>query len=109
MLQNVDNVLSDQQRDHIVERIAQMLSPDEQRQLKDTIFNQPNAPVSYPFLWDIPQNDYVQWNGLGANGGLGPVGRNTGEVIGVFGTLDWEAKRGYSIAAVLGGQGLKGT
>ena len=22
-----------------------------------------NAPVSYPFLWDTPQHDRVQWNG----------------------------------------------
>jgi cytochrome c5 len=50
-----------------------------------------NAPVSYPFLWDTPQHDFVQWNGVGDNGsalGLGPLGRNTGEVIGVFATFD---------------------
>lgn len=23
----------------------------------------PDAPVSYPFLWDTPQHDKVQWNG----------------------------------------------
>ena len=23
-----------------------------------------NAPVSYPFLWDTPQHDFVQWNGI---------------------------------------------
>ena len=53
--------------------------------------NPANAPVSYPFLWDTPQHDFVQWNGVGDNGsafGLGPLGRNTGEVLGVFATLD---------------------
>lgn len=57
--------------------------------IRDKIFNKPNAPVSYPFLWDIAQSDYVQWNGLASNAGVGPLGRNTGEVIGVFGILDW--------------------
>ena len=49
---------------------------------------EPNAPVSYPFLWDTPQSNLVQWNGLLSNHGLGPIGRNVGEVLGVFGTLD---------------------
>ena len=49
----------------------------------------PNAPVSYPFLWDTPQHDKVQWNGSAPNGpiGLGEVTRNVGEVLGVFGNL----------------------
>ena len=52
--------------------------------------NPPNAPVSYPALWDTPQHDFVQWNGVANNndgspvGFLGPLGRNTGEVLGVF-------------------------
>lgn len=49
---------------------------------------EPNAPVSYPFLWDTPQSNLVQWNGLLSNHGPGPIGRNVGEVLGVFGTLD---------------------
>ena len=49
--------------------------------------NPPNAPVSYPFLWDTPQHDFVQWNGVGDNAGLGPLARNTGEVLGVFATF----------------------
>lgn len=58
--------------------------------------NPPNAPVSYPFLWDTPQHDYVQWNGVANNnegppaGFLGPLGRNTGEVLGVFATFSLE-------------------
>lgn len=41
----------------------------------------PDAPVSYPFLWTTPQQRYVQWNGVAGN----PLGRNLGEVLGVFG------------------------
>jgi len=40
----------------------------------------PNAPVSYPFLWDTHQQPRVQWNGV-SNGELS---RNTTEVLGVF-------------------------
>lgn len=98
VLKDVDNVLSNEQRDHIIERITQVLSLKQQLRFRNRIFNTPNAPVSYPFLWDIPQHDYVQWNGLAVNAGLGPVGRNTGEVIGVFGTLDWEEKRFFSLS-----------
>ena len=47
-----------------------------------------DAPVSYPFLWDTSQHDYVQWNGLAANANLGVLQRNIGEVIGVFGTME---------------------
>ncbi|GAA6134073.1 10S-dioxygenase [Oceaniserpentilla sp. 4NH20-0058] len=54
----------------------------------------PTSPVSYPFLWDTPQHDFVQWNGLLENnfGYVGPLGRNTGEVVGVFATIDIEDK-----------------
>lgn len=73
--------------------------------VKDAIFNEPNAPVSYPFLWDITHSDYVQWNGLANNATLGPLGRNTGEVIGVFAKLDWEVRQsGFSFSAWLTGQ-----
>jgi processive rubber oxygenase RoxA-like protein len=49
-----------------------------------------SAPVSYPFLWDTPQHDVVQWNGSAPNSKfleLGPLSRNLGEVIGVFGEM----------------------
>lgn len=54
--------------------------------------NEPDAPVSYPFLWNVPQHRFVQWDGVAENeprGGPqtfdhGALGRNTGEVIGVF-------------------------
>src|SRR5260370_37223598 len=47
----------------------------------------PNAPASFPCLWDIVQHKFVQWNGSAPN--LGPEGpqavrRDIWEVIGVF-------------------------
>ncbi|WP_377190480.1 di-heme-cytochrome C peroxidase [Ruegeria meonggei] len=48
----------------------------------------PNAPVSYPFIWDTPQHDVVQWNGSVTNAGLGVITRNFTEVLGVFGNLE---------------------
>jgi mono/diheme cytochrome c family protein len=46
-----------------------------------------DAPVSYPFLWDTPQHDVVQWLGIAKNGGpldILTLSRNVGEVLGVF-------------------------
>ncbi|MGD8570606.1 MAG: di-heme-cytochrome C peroxidase, partial [Gammaproteobacteria bacterium] len=43
-----------------------------------------NAPVSYPRLWNTPHHDWVQWNGSANN----PLGRNVGEVLGVFGSVN---------------------
>jgi len=50
----------------------------------------PNAPVSYPFLWNVPQHDKVQWDGIAPNDNqaLLPLLRNGGEVIGVFGDIE---------------------
>lgn len=57
----------------------------------DTNRADPDAPVSYPFLWGAPQSDRVQWNGQADNTKLvGPLGRNVAEVIGVFGKLEME-------------------
>ena len=59
-----------------------------------------SAPVSYPVLWDAPHHDFVQWNGAAENKRskltaplvgtehIGALGRNTGEVLGVFGEID---------------------
>jgi hypothetical protein len=61
-----------------------------------------NAPTSFPLLWDAPRHDYVQWTGFSANAGAGSLGRNSGEVVGVFGQVEVkhyetaeEAKKGY--------------
>ena len=63
----------------------------------------PNAPASYPFLWDAPRHDYVQWTGFAANAGPGALARNVGEVVGVYGevkvqkyTTEEAAKAGYA-------------
>ena len=59
-------------------------------------FHASDAPVSYPFLWNIPQLNVVQWNASAPNGpvvggvALGALGRNAGEVIGVFGDVQIE-------------------
>lgn len=47
-----------------------------------------NAPVSYPALWDAPYMDVVQYNGAVPNAGAGAIGRNVGQVLGVFGQVD---------------------
>jgi len=49
-----------------------------------------DAPVSYPFLWDTPTQNLVQWVGLENGGPLGvlSLSRNVGEVLGVFGGLE---------------------
>ncbi|WP_027857742.1 di-heme-cytochrome C peroxidase [Marinobacterium jannaschii] len=53
--------------------------------------NTPNAPVSYPFLWGTHQSDVVQWNASAPNTPVvGPLVRNIGEVVGVFGGLSIE-------------------
>jgi mono/diheme cytochrome c family protein len=100
-------VLSDRSRDHLIEKLAALLSPDQLKAVRDEIFNPPSAPVSYPFLWDIARHDYVQWNGIGINAGVGPIGRNTGEVIGVFATLDWKPRTHWSLRSLLGGRGFR--
>ncbi|MEO0722214.1 MAG: di-heme-cytochrome C peroxidase [Pseudomonadota bacterium] len=56
-----------------------------------------DAPVSYPFLWGVHRHQRLQTNGVAentrvqfANGRFldyGALGRNTGQVIGVFGDL----------------------
>jgi hypothetical protein len=106
---DLPRILSDDDRDHLVERVQHNLDAAQQRALREILYNRASAPVSYPFLWDTPQHDYVQWNGLAANAGLGPVGRNAGEAIGVFGTLDWAIAPLSTISSIVSGQGFKGT
>lgn len=59
--------------------------------------NPADAPVSYPHIWDIHRYDKLQWNGIAQNQRLplgggkyldyGALGRNAGEVLGVFGDI----------------------
>ena len=112
VLDGVDEtVIGDEQFAMILDRLRSKkpgypgLSVKEMLYVRNEIFNEPNAPVSYPFLWDIPHSDYVQWNGIASNAGVGPIGRNTGEVIGVFAIIDWQAgDPGFSISSWLTGQ-----
>lgn len=75
---------------HIYNKIVLFAGAD------DPIINPSDAPVSYPFLWNIGKQKQVQWNGAAQNGRLklpggsleyGAMGRNAGEVIGVFGEV----------------------
>ena len=52
--------------------------------------NSTDGPVSYPFLWGTHQSNVVQWNGSAPNipRAVGPIVRNAGEVVGVFGGLE---------------------
>jgi cytochrome c5 len=75
---------------HIYNKVALVASP------RDATPNPADAPVSYPFLWNIHQLNHVQYNAIVANSPIrafyrddgtfdvGALGRNTGEVIGVF-------------------------
>ena len=77
---------------NIFNKVALVASPDA------PTGNPSNAPVSYPFLWNVPQHDRLQWNGMAKNLPLdrfsfrdpfdpGALARNIGEVIGVFGDI----------------------
>lgn len=76
---------------HIFNKVALFVGADRQT------WNAATAPVSYPFLWNISQSDRVQWNGIVENQTLpipggkrfdyGALGRNAGEVTGVFGDI----------------------
>jgi hypothetical protein len=49
----------------------------------------PDAPVSYPFLWDTSWHDYVQWDGAAPNRtAVNRLARNVGEVLGVFAKVE---------------------
>ncbi|WP_426177533.1 di-heme-cytochrome C peroxidase [Massilia sp. TWR1-2-2] len=72
--------------------------------------NPSDAPVSYPFLWNTSQHDVVQWNGMASNQRIGAIdigalGRNVGEVTGVFADLAFTApgtataRNGYQTSA----------
>lgn len=67
--------------------------------------NPPSGPVSYPFLWGTHQSDVVQWNASAPNTPVvGPLVRNVGEVVGVFGGLSiseapwWQKILGIPVA-----------
>lgn len=58
----------------------------------------PDAPVSYPFLWGTSFQDRVQWNGTAINtNDVERLGRNVGEVLGVFGEAQFRATRIFEL------------
>ena len=86
---------------HIYNKMTMFVGPAD-------VDNPSTAPVSYPFLWGIQDQGMVQWNAGVANARLdnpvpvgndelidyGALGRNTGEVLGVFGDLRVAERRG---------------
>ena len=46
------------------------------------------APTKPPFLWNAPQSAWVQWTGFA----MDPLGRNSGESLGVFIKVDLTSK-----------------
>ena len=48
----------------------------------------PDAPVRLPWVWNSSFYGRVQYNGSISNAGLGPVLRNIGQTLGVYGTVD---------------------
>lgn len=115
VLQDInETTIRDRQFDIILNRLrskeGDFPSLDERDMLRvrNALFNEPSAPVSYPVLWDITHSDYVQWNSIAANAGAAPLARNAGEVIGVFASLDWTAvKPGFSVSGFISGQSSK--
>ncbi len=54
--------------------------------------SKPDAPVSIPFLWGTSFQDRVQWNGSAENSNdIERLGRNVGEVLGVFAQAQFRA------------------
>ena len=106
-----EDIIGNEEFDHLLEKMEKLMVAKKIRRrtiidIRNKIFIKADAPVSYPFLWDIAQHDYVQWNGIASNAGVGPIGRNTGEVIGVFGILDWQRKPGWTLSSLISGQGF---
>lgn len=79
---------------HIFNKVAQLAVYGTDTDAKP---NPSDAPVSYPFLWDIYRQSQLQWDGIVKSQRLnlgagyldyGALGRNVGEVVGVFGDVD---------------------
>jgi len=48
---------------HIFNKVAYLV------QAQDQFGGPPDAPVSYPIIWNVHQHDFVQWNGIAPNKG----------------------------------------
>jgi hypothetical protein len=74
---------------HIYNKISLLATPSS---ILQQTANPADAPTSFPFLWNVPQLNRVEWNGIASNTvvagvHVGALGRNAGEVIGVFGDI----------------------
>ncbi len=74
---------------HIFNKVSLLATPNS---IAHQTANPSDAPTSYPFLWNVPQLDKVQWDGFVTDGvagnfRYGAIGRNIGEVVGVFGDI----------------------
>ncbi|MFM2419746.1 MAG: hypothetical protein RL385_4469, partial [Pseudomonadota bacterium] len=67
---------------HIKNRVANTVFPGQFAFAGNNI--DASAPVSYPFLWDTPYLDHVQYPANTPNANIGSLARNVGEVTGVF-------------------------
>jgi mono/diheme cytochrome c family protein len=56
----------------------------------------PDAPVSYPVMWDASHLDLVQWNGSAPNAGPGPLLQNVTTALAVYGSLDVSGRDGLA-------------
>ena len=82
---------------HIFNKVALIANPND---VVHQHANPSDAPVSYPFLWNVPQLNKVEWNASAPNIDLndaraGAMVRNTGEVIGVFADIVIRNKPGF--------------
>ena len=79
---------------HIYNKVSQIVGAENQNP------NPSDAPVSYPYIWDIYRQSRLQYDGIAAPArtkeidgrflDYGALGRNAGEVIGVFGDVKVE-------------------
>src|SRR4029079_5010862 len=54
----------------------------------------PDAPASFPVLWDAPRLDLVQWNGSAPNAGPGPLLQNITTAMAGYGSLEVKGNDG---------------
>lgn len=83
---------------HILNKVAYLNKADGQEG------GPPDAPVSYPHIWNAPQHDKLQWNGIVPNDKIvlrdrdvdtGALVRNVSEVIGVFADVEVRSGAGF--------------
>jgi hypothetical protein len=61
----------------------------------DSNYAAADAPVSYPFIWGAARGSTTQWNGSAPNlVPFGPLARNLGVGLGLFGRMDLDEARG---------------